>query len=142
MNIHLSCFPMFPRSFSLSLVWSSMAASTRLSCGTSYFSCFLVRHRRSWHLYSRGCTIKRKERILRRMKEIVLIMETKKGKFYFADLRPSHIAAITKTITITTQRECILFVKLLQAEHAHAYTINRGHAFLMFSFSFSLLRPV
>ena len=30
-------------------------------------------------------------------------------------LRPSHTAAITKTITNTRQRECIIFVELLHA---------------------------
>ena len=42
-------------------------------------------------------------------------------------LRPSHTAAITKTIT--TQRERILLVEWRQAEYAHAYSTNRGHAF-------------
>ena len=40
-------------------------------------------------------------------------------------LRPSHTAAITKTITITTQREHILLVELLHAEYAHAHSTNR-----------------
>ena len=40
------------------------------------------------------------------------------------------------------QRERILLVELLQAEYAHAYLTDRGNAFLTFSFSFSLSRPV
>jgi hypothetical protein len=43
--------------------------------------------------------------------------------------RPSHTAAITKTITITTQRERILLVELLHAEYAHAHSTN-GMRFL------------
>ena len=39
--------------------------------------------------------------------------------------RSSHTAAITKTITITTQRGCILLVELLHAEYAHAHSTKR-----------------
>ena len=39
-----------------------------------------------------------------------------------ADLRPSHTAAITKTITM--QRERILLVELLHEEYAHARSTN------------------
>ena len=38
--------------------------------------------------------------------------------------RPSHTAAITKTITIMPQREHILLVELLCAEYAHAHPTN------------------
>ena len=40
-----------------------------------------------------------------------------------ADLRPSHTAAIT--ITITMHRERIVLVELLQAEYTHAHSTNR-----------------
>ena len=46
-----------------------------------------------------------------------------------AVLRPSHTAAIT----ITTQRECILLVEMLQPEYAHAHSTNRERAFLLLS---------
>ena len=36
---------------------------------------------------------------------------------------------ISKTRTITTQRERILLVELLHAEYAHAHSINRIHSF-------------
>ena len=39
-------------------------------------------------------------------------------------LRPGPTAAITKTITITTQRKRILLVELLHAEFAHAHSNN------------------
>ena len=44
--------------------------------------------------------------------------------------------------TITPLRERILLVELLHAGYSHAHSTNRGHAFLTFSFSFSLSRPV
>ena len=40
------------------------------------------------------------------------------------DLRPSHTAAITKTITIMAQRERIVLVELLHAEYAHSHSTN------------------
>ena len=52
-------------------------------------------------------------------------------------LRPSHIAAKTKMVTITMQRECILLVEMLHAKHIHTHSTKRGCAFLSFSFSFS-----
>ena len=39
-------------------------------------------------------------------------------------LRPSHTAAITKTIMNTRQRERILFVELLHAEYALPHATN------------------
>ena len=41
-----------------------------------------------------------------------------------AVLRPGSTAAVTKTITITTQRKRILLVELLHAEYAHAHSTN------------------
>ena len=41
---------------------------------------------------------------------------------------PGPSAAITKTITITTQRERTLLVELLHAEHAHAHSTNGMHS--------------
>ena len=43
-----------------------------------------------------------------------------------AVLRPSHTAAITKTISITTQRERILLVEMLHSEYAHAHSTNHS----------------
>ena len=40
-------------------------------------------------------------------------------------LRPGPTAAITRAITITTQREHVLLVELLDAEYAHAHSSNR-----------------
>ena len=56
-------------------------------------------------------------------------------------LRPSHAAAIPKTITITTQRERILLVDLLHAEYAHTHSTNRMRSICVMigSFSVSLL---
>ena len=39
-------------------------------------------------------------------------------------LRPGPTAAITRTITITTQRECIVLVELLHAEFPYAHSTN------------------
>ena len=39
-------------------------------------------------------------------------------------LKPGPTAAITKTITITTQRKRILLVESLHAEYAHAHSTN------------------
>ena len=57
-------------------------------------------------------------------------------------LRQSDTATITKTISITTQRERILLVEMLHAEYAYGHSTNWGRALLTFSLSFSLLRPV
>ena len=59
-------------------------------------------------------------------------------------LRPSHTIkcdneAITKTITIKTQRVHILLVELLHAEYTHAHSTNRMHSFCTLrSLSFTL----
>ena len=42
-------------------------------------------------------------------------------KMLIFELRPSHTAAKTKTITITTQGERFLLVELLHPEYAHAH---------------------
>ena len=39
--------------------------------------------------------------------------------FLYFELRPSHTAAVTKTITVTMQIERILLVELLHAEYTH-----------------------
>ena len=62
-----------------------------------------------------------------------------------AELQPVyldlHAAAVTTTITITTQKKNprVVLVELLHAEYAHAHSANQGRAFV--SFSFSLSRP-
>ena len=40
------------------------------------------------------------------------------------ELRPSHTAAILRTISITTHRGRFVLVELLHAEYAHAHSAN------------------
>ena len=47
-------------------------------------------------------------------------------------LRPSHTAAMTRTITITTHRERIVLVEWLHAEYAHAHSTDGMRSLCVF----------